>query len=358
LRVAAAQDGIGLDLTEGPPGALPDLVFPKTAVQPGEAVLLIGALDLRVVSILCERVGPSGSVHIIESERERLDLALARAAEIGPSVGWPSWRFDPAELDDLRTDPSYVASLLREQPVVDLQSHRALEAALAHQRSVAPLVADDTVDAIVLNRTVNRLSAERIPRLLAESFRVLRRGGRLIVSVVLADEPPPSAMRELSGRLHFDHVPLEGEILAWLGDAGFYGMRIHHRAELPVGVVQGVEFREHVVTGLKGKQGVCLDRGQAVIYRGPWREVLDDDDHRFVRGQRAAVCAKTYELLMRAPYCDDFLQVPPYMEVPSDEAAVFDCLTPQVRDPQVTKGKRTPLGSHGAGTTTATAKCC
>ena len=34
-----------------------------------------------------------------------------------------------------------------------------------------------------------------------------------------------------------------------------------------------------IVEAFKGKEGPCLERNQAVIYKGPFKEVLDDDDH-------------------------------------------------------------------------------
>jgi len=38
------------------------------------------------------------------------------------------------------------------------------------------------------------------------------------------------------------------------------------------------EFRSVTVQAFKGKQGACFERNQAVIYLGPFKEVLDNDD--------------------------------------------------------------------------------
>ena len=29
----------------------------------------------------------------------------------------------------------------------------------------------------------------------------------------------------------------------------------------------------------KGKEGPCIDKGQSVIYKGPFKHIEDDDDH-------------------------------------------------------------------------------
>ena len=79
-------------------------------------------------------------------------------------------------------------------------------------------------------------------------------------------------------------------------NAGFYGIQILRRDTQPWRTVQGIEFRSVTVEAFKGKQGECFERNQAVVYRGPFKEVLDDDNHRMERGKRYAVCDKTYNL--------------------------------------------------------------
>ncbi|MGQ0814995.1 MAG: hypothetical protein ACT4O1_11080 [Gemmatimonadota bacterium] len=69
--------------------------------------------------------------------------------------------------------------------------------------------------------------------------------------------------------------------------------------------VRLVQREEPAVTGA---QGPCLERNQAVIYRGPWKQVCDDDGHVLERGRRMAVCDKTFRLYQQAPYeADIFL---------------------------------------------------
>jgi len=106
----------------------------------------------------------------------------------------------------------------------------------------------------------------------------------------------------------------------------------------PWQTVQGIEFRSVTVEAFKGKQGPCWERNQAVIYTGPFREVLDDDGHRMERGRRYAVCDKTYQLYQKAPYRDSFAFLDPRVPVPLEEAAPFDCASGAERHPRQTKG--------------------
>ena len=54
----------------------------------------------------------------------------------------------------------------------------------------------------------------------------------------------------------------------------------------PYQTVEGIEFRAVTLTAYKGKEGPCIERNHAVIYRGPWKEVVDDDGHTLERGAR------------------------------------------------------------------------
>lgn len=56
----------------------------------------------------------------------------------------------------------------------------------------------------------------------------------------------------------------------------------------------------------KGKEGPCIDKGQSVIYKGPFKHIEDDVDHIFERGERAFVCEKTFNILQQNPYKDVF----------------------------------------------------
>src|SRR5262249_50760230 len=150
-------------------------------------------------------------------------------------------------------------------------------------------------------------------QLFAEIFRVLKKGGRAVISDIVSDESVPEEMQSdpelwsgcISGAL------TETGFLEAFERAGFYGIEILKRDADPWRTVQGIEFRSVTVRAFKGKQGPCFERKQAVIYKGPFKAVLDDDGHRMERGQRHAVCDKTYQLFKKAPYRDYFDFVDP-----------------------------------------------
>ena len=161
-----------------------------------------------------------------------------------------------------------------------------------------PLVADETIDVIVSNCVLNLVRPEDKKLLFAEMYRVLKRGGRVAISDIVSDEPVPRQLAEdpdlwsacVSGAFQ------EEELLRAFEEAKFHGMQIEEFRSEAYQTVEGIEFRAVTVTAYKGKEGPCIERNQAVIYRGPWKQVVDDDGHTLARGARTAVCDKTFKL--------------------------------------------------------------
>jgi arsenite methyltransferase len=349
LRLAS-RDQTGLDLALSAKTQPPLREVLSDVIRPGDRILFVGAAsDPSMPGIAARLAQPGGAVMVIGSTPEPCD-------QDGPATpDHAGCRWVETDLDDFRSSPEFLSAFLEEHPATDSRAYRALQDALAEQRATRPLVPDNSLD-LVVTGAANQLSPARVGTLLAEAYRTLRRGGRVLLPLLLADEPlaPSHSVPSDTAR----YVPCESEILTLLGAAGYHGMRYTWRADLPLKVVAGVEVRPFLLEAYTGKQGTCLDRGHAVLYRGPWREVLDDDDHRYQRGERTAVCEKTYALLMQSPYRQEFFGLPPYLEVPADQAPPFDCQTPQVREPGVTKGVKTVFDVRAGSCGTSSGGCC
>lgn len=184
-------------------------------------------------------------------------------------------------------------------------------------------MADASVDVVVSDCVLNLVRPDDRAALFREIHRVLKPGGRAVISDVVSDEDVPSALQRdpelwagcVSGAMR------EDRFLAAFEAVGLYGMTLLERPAAPWRTVEGIEFRSVTVAAYKGKEGRCWDRKQAVIYKGPFREVTDDDGHVLRRGERVAVCDKTFRLFARAPYAEHFAKVEPRVAVPSKRRA-------------------------------------
>ncbi len=288
-----------------------------------------------------------------------LALAEKYRKQIGEHLGFHNVEFRRGKIQDLRTDLTAVDDYLRHHPIASLTDLQEFEAFLTEQRTTRPLVADESIDVVVSNCMLNLVRDEDKRQLFAEIFRVLKKGGRAVISDIVEDEPVPSHLKKdpdlwsgcISGALQ------ESEFLQAFAAAGFHGMEILKQDEQPWCTVEGIEFRSLTLAAYKGKQGPCWDCNQAVIYRGPWSEVKDDDGHTLIRGVPMAVCEKTFRLYTRAPYAPDIIPVQPPTPVLLEEAKPFDCSRDSVRSPKETKGLEYRVTTE-AGACGEPGKCC
>jgi arsenite methyltransferase len=164
-------------------------------LQEGETVLDLGSGGGIDVLLSAKRVGPNGRVYGIDMTEEMLELARANAERAGA------------------TNVEFRKGLIEELPL-----------------------ADASVDVIISNCVIN-LSTDK-PRVMHEMFRVLRAGGRLGVSDVVADDRLGQAERAvrgsyvgcIAGALSF------GEYRQELESAGFVDVEITSTHEMADGI--------------------------------------------------------------------------------------------------------------------------
>lgn len=314
---------------------------PSKHVRSGETVLDLGSGAGKICFIAAQVVGEEGRVIGVDFNDPMLELARLHQPAVAEATGYNNVEFRKGRIQDLRLDLSLLDDWLRDHPVTASTDYLAMGEEIERLRNEHPLVADESVDVVVSNCVLNLVSNEAKPALFHEIHRVLRRGGRCVISDIVSDEDVPERLQQdpelwsgcISGSFR------EDRFLAAFEAAGLYGVKILERAETPWRTVEGIEFRSLTIQAFKGKEGPCLERNQAVVYKGPWRSVTDDDGHTLYRGKRMAVCDKTFQIYTREPYAEDVLAVPPLEEIPIDEAETFNCRANALRDPRATKGQ-------------------
>ena len=172
------EGAVRISLGCGNPVAVADL-------RPGETVLDLGCGGGIDVLLSARRVGPAGKVYGLDMTGEMLDLARAHARQAG-----------------------------------------AANAEFLLGRIEAIPLPDGSVDVVISNCVIN-LSTER-PAVFAESFRVLRPGGRLGITDILAEDHLTLAQRlERGGQVGcIAGVPSFAEYRDGLAAAGFTAIGI------------------------------------------------------------------------------------------------------------------------------------
>jgi len=333
---------------------------PSRYVRLGDAVLDLGSGGGKICYIAAQIVGPKGRVIGVDFNPEMLALARKYQPEVSSAIGYDNVEFHRARIQDLALPLDEVDAYLKANPVRSSEDWRRFEAFQGRLRKAAPVIPDESVDAIISNCVLNLVREEDREQLFREMFRVLKRGGRVAISDIVSDEHVPEKLKQdaelwsgcIAGAFQ------EAAFLTAFERAGFHAIALDKYDSKPWKTVRGIEFRSVTVTARKGKQGPCWERNQAVIYKGPWRKVEDDDGHTLLRGQRMAVCDKTYRILTSEPYAAEVVGVPPIKEVPLKKAKPFACGQTALRAPAETKGKRYRKSVNAAAACAPGSGCC
>lgn len=330
---------------------------PTRYVSPGETVVDLGSGAGKNCYILAQKIGAEGKIIGVDFNDEMLSLARKYQEPMAAKLGYNNTKFVKGKIQDLGLDLDLLDGWLKANPINSIDGISAFEAEGDRLRQEQTLIPDNTVDVVISNCVLNLVRPQDKKQLFQEIHRVLKRGGRAVISDIVCDEnPTPEILNDpelwsgcIAGAFR------EDEFLEMFAAAGFYGIEILTRQEEPWQVVNGIEFRSLTVRAFKGKEGVCLERNQAVIYKGPWKQVVDDDGNVLNRGQRMAVCDKTFKIYTdeKGPYHRDILGIEPLENIPLESAGVFDCRGSQVRDPKETKG-----ADYRASVDNSDAGCC
>jgi arsenite methyltransferase len=313
---------------------------PSRYVREGEIVLDLGSGSGKACYIIAQIVGVHGRVIGVDFNPPMLELARKYQKSVADKLGYHNVEFRRGKIQDLKTNLELVDGYLQQNParsVADLARLEEFESRIGREQ---PLIADESIDVIVSNCVLNLVRPQDKRQLFAEMYRVLKRGGRVAISDIISDEPVPEHLTQdpnlwsacVSGAFR------EEEFLRAFEEAKFHGIQIEEFSSEPYQTIEGIEFRAITVTAYKGKEGPCIERNQAVIYRGPWKQVIDDDGHTLERGARMAVCDKTVKLYSQPPYAGQFILVPPREEIAVEDAGPFDCARDHKRHPRETKG--------------------
>ena len=328
--------------------AIPDEVIerdygcgdPSRYVRAGETVLDLGSGGGKICFIASQLVGAEGRVIGVDMNDEMLGLAREFAPTVAENIGYANVEFRRGRIQDLALNVDLLESWLNDHPVKSMQDLTRLEEEKDRLCREQPLVADNSVDLIVSNCVLNLVREEEKDQLIEEMYRVLKPGGRIAHSDIVSDEVVPTHLKNdaelwsgcVSGAFQ------ELDFLKRLEAAGFYGIEIDKWESEPFAIVEGIEFRSVTVLAKKGKEGPCMEAGHAILYKGPWKQVVDDDGHTLERGVRTAVCAKTFRILSSEPYSGQTIGIEPGVVIPEDEQVEFDCNREEPRHPKETKG--------------------
>lgn len=313
---------------------------PAQYLHEGETVLDLGSGTGKICFIASQVVGPKGKVIGVDMTDDMLEVARRYAPVVAENIGHSNVEFRKGRIQDLALDLELLNEELGKSPVSNIEDYLAVESTAKRLRSEFTMIPDNSIDVVVSNCVLNLVEADQKKQLFKEIFRVLKKGGRAVISDIVSDEEIPQHLADdedlWSGCISGSYT--ETGFAEAFEEVGFYGVEFLKFEKEPWQTHEGIEFRSVTVQAFKGKEGACMDHNQAVVYKGPFKTVTDDDGHQLERGVRSAVCAKTYDIYKKAPYADSFQFLDPLTEVSADDAKPFDCSRSAIRAGSETKG--------------------
>src|SRR5436853_3406400 len=175
---------------------------------------------------------------------EMLEVARRNAPIVAERIGYNNVEFRKGRIQDLALDLERLDQELERRPITAAASFLAADELAQELRVKYPLIASDSIDVVVSNCVLNLVEPNSKRQLFEEIFRVLKKGGRAVISDIVSDEEVPEEMQNdpelwsgcISGAL------TEGGFLSAFENVGFYGIQILNRDAQPWRTVQGIEF--------------------------------------------------------------------------------------------------------------------
>jgi SAM-dependent methyltransferase len=226
---------------------------PSRYLREGETVLDLGSGTGKICFIASQVVGPKGRIIGVDMTDEMLELARRNAPLVAKTIGHANVEFRKGRIQDLALDFDLLDAKLKSTRLNGLEGFLEAEAIADKLRNESPMIASGSIDVVVSNCVLNLVAADLKPQLFGELFRVLKPGGRAVISdIVGSDDVPENLQRDaelwsgcISGALR------EDRFLRAFAGAGFDPVRILKRDESPWREVGEITFRSLTVEAIK-----------------------------------------------------------------------------------------------------------
>src|SRR5260370_2010078 len=164
-------------------------------LREGESVLDLGSGTGKICFIAAQIVGPKGKVVGVDMTDEMLEVARRNAPMVAERIGYVNVDFRKGRIQDLALDLELLDRELKRNPITDAASFLAADELCEELRVKHPLVPSHSIDALVSNFAPHLVEPKSKRHLFDEIFRVLKKGGRAVISNIVSDEEVPERMQ-------------------------------------------------------------------------------------------------------------------------------------------------------------------
>jgi len=170
---------------------------PSQHVRRGETVLDLGSGTGKICFIASQVVGAEGKVIGVDMTDAMLEVARRNAPIVADRIGYANVEFRKGRIQDLALDLEKLDTELRSRPIASADAFLAAEGLAQELRVKQPLVATESIDVVVSNCVLNLVESRAKRQLFEEIFRVLKLGGRAVISDIVCDEEVPAELQTI-----------------------------------------------------------------------------------------------------------------------------------------------------------------
>ena len=160
---------------------------PSQYLHEGETVLDLGSGTGKICFIASQVVGSEGRVIGVDLTDEMLEIARRNAPIVAKNVGHANVEFRKGRIQDLALDFELLDAELKNGSHTELEAETIAE----RLRVQTPMIDSCSVDVVVSNCVLNLVASSEKRQLFAELFRVLKPGGRAVISDIVGSDDVP-----------------------------------------------------------------------------------------------------------------------------------------------------------------------
>lgn len=164
-------------------------------------------------------------------------------------------------------------------------------------------------DEVRLRGTFNLpTSPDAIAGMLKRSLAALAPGGRICLHILTCEEELCEAPELPGPAAYVKYVPVRTDLMRALEEAGFQDLQLTTFRSGACFEFKGHPLRETKIEARRPRpasDGTCT-----VVFKGPFKEIVDDAGTRWRRGEATAVTRETWDALKRSSVADFFVELP------------------------------------------------